>query len=142
MQPITNDMNTTAADVQKELESYIDPVKRAYLPNFFKTGKGQYGEGDQFLGIVVPNTRIVAKRNKHIDLGVITQLLQSPWHECRLCALLILVERFKKADEAERTQIYDFYLSHTDRVNNWDLVDLTAPTIVGQYLLNKPRTDL
>ena len=65
---ILNPMNTTAQDIQKELETYIDPIKRAYLPNFFKTGKGQYGEGDQFLGIVVPNTRIVAKKYKTADL--------------------------------------------------------------------------
>lgn len=135
-------MNTTAQDIQKELETYIDPIKRAYLPNFFKTGKGQYGEGDQFLGIVVPNTRIVAKKYKTADLSVVDELLQSPWHECRLCALLILVERFKKAKEEERKQIYEFYLSHTDRVNNWDLVDLSAPTIVGLYLKDKPRHDL
>ncbi len=135
-------MKTSAAQIQRELESYIDPVKREYLPHFFKTGPGEYGEGDQFLGIVVPNTRIVAKKHKEADLEVITELLQSPWHECRLCALLMLVERFKKAAEDHRQQIYDFYLSQTSRVNNWDLVDLSAPTIVGGHLLNRSREDL
>lgn len=86
-------------EIQQELEQYIDPVKREYLPNFFKTGKGQYGEGDKFLGIVVPNTRIVAKRHKDVPFEVMAELLQSEWHECRLCALLMLVERFKKCDE-------------------------------------------
>ena len=135
-------MKTTAELIKQELESYIDPIKREYLPRFFKTGPGQYGEGDQFLGIVVPNTRLVAKKYKQVDFKVMAELLQSPWHECRLCALLILVERFKKSDEQERKQIYDFYLSQTARVNNWDLVDLSAPTIVGGYLLDKSREDL
>lgn len=137
-----NPMNTTAQDIQRELETYIDPIKREYLPNFFKTGKGQYGEGDQFLGIVVPNTRIVAKKYKGCDFEVMAELLQSPWHECRLCALLMLVERFKKSNEEERKRIYEFYLSQTIRVNNWDLVDLSAPTIVGLHLKDKPRHDL
>ena len=110
-----------SVQIQQELEAYIDPVKREYLPNFFKTGKGQYGEGDKFLGVVV---------------------LQSEWHECRLCALLMLVERFKKSDEKGKKEIYDFYLSQTGRINNWDLVDLSAPGIVGEYLKDKPRKDL
>lgn len=128
-----------ASHIQEELETYIDPVKRAYLPGFFKTGKGQYGEGDEFLGIVVPNTRLVAKRHKTEPLVVIDALLQSRWHECRLCALLMLVERFKKCDEADRKEIMNFYLAHTDRINNWDLVDLSAPYILGEYLKDKPR---
>lgn len=92
-------------EIQQELEQYIDPVKREYLPNFFKTGKGQYGEGDKFLGIVVPNTRIVAKRHKDVPFEVMAELLQSEWHECRLCALLMLVERFKKCDERVKRDI-------------------------------------
>ena len=135
-------MKTTAHHIQQQLESLIDPVKREYLPKFFKTGKGQYGEGDQFLGVVVPNTRMVAKQYKNCDFSVMAELLQSPWHECRLCALLMLVERFRKSDETERKRIYDFYLSQTERINNWDLVDLSAPAIVGEYLKDKPREDL
>ena len=135
-------MKTTAHHIQQQLESLIDPVKREYLPKFFKTGKGQYGEGDQFLGVVVPNTRMVAKQYKNCDFSVMAELLQSPWHECRLCALLMLVERFRKSDETERKRIYDFYLSQTERINNWDLVDLSAPGIVGEYLKDKPREDL
>lgn len=129
-------------EIQKELEAYIDPVKREYLPRFFKTGKGQYGEGDKFLGVVVPNTRIVAKRHKDEPFEVMAELLQSEWHECRLCALLMMVERFKKCDETGRREIYQFYLLQTERINNWDLVDLSAPYIVGEYLKDKSRDDL
>lgn len=128
-----------AKEIRQELEQYIDPVKREYLPNFFKTGKGQYGEGDKFLGIVVPNTRIVAKHHKDAPFEVMAELLQSEWHECRLCALLMLVERFKKCDESGKKEIFDFYLTQTTRINNWDLVDLSAPGIVGEYLKDKPR---
>lgn len=131
-----------AARIRQELETYIDPVKREVLTRFFKTGKGQYGEGDKFLGVTVPNARSVAKMHKDEPFGVLAALLQSPWHECRLCALLVLVERFKKSDEKERKAIYDFYLSQTSRINNWDLVDLSAPGIVGEYLKDKSREDL
>ncbi len=135
-------MITKAIEIQNELEQFIDPVKREYLPKFFKTGKGQYGEGDKFLGIVVPITRLVAKQYKNEPFEVTAELLQSEWHECRLCALLMLVERFKKSDEKGRKQIYEFYLSQTKRINNWDLVDLSASYIVGEYLKDKSREDL
>lgn len=128
-----------AARIQTELEAYIDPVKKEYLPRFFKTGKGQYGEGDKFLGVVVPNTRLVAKQHKDEPFEVMAALLQSEWHECRLCALLMLVERFKKCDEMGRKSICEFYFMQTSRINNWDLVDLSAPGIVGEYLKDKPR---
>ena len=135
-------MRQKAKEIEQEIREYIDPVKREYLPNFFKTGKGQYGEGDKFLGVVVPNTRLVAKRHKDEAFEVMAELLQSEWHECRLCALLMLVERFKKSDEKGRKAIYDFYLTQTARINNWDLVDLSAPGIVGEYLKDKSREDL
>ena len=136
------DMRQQAEEIEREMREYINPVKREYLPKFFKTGKGEYGEGDKFLGVVVPNTRLVAKRHKDAPFDVMAELLQSEWHECRLCALLMLVERFKKSDEKERKLIYDFYLSQTARINNWDLVDLSAPGIVGEYLKDKPREEL
>ncbi len=132
----------TAKDIQKELETYSTPEKKEYLPYFFKTGKGQYGEGDKFLGVVVPDTRKIAKKYKSISFDEIAKLLDSEYHECRLCALLILVERFKKAKEDERKEIYDFYLSKTARINNWDLVDLSAKDIVGEYLADKDRSVL
>ena len=138
----TEETATIIAGIQHELEAYIDPIKKEYLPRFFKTGKGQYGEGDRFLGVVVPNTRLVAKLHKDEPFEVMAGLLQSEWHECRLCALLMLVERFKKSDEAGKKAIYDFYLSQTARINNWDLVDLSAPGIVGEYLKDKTREDL
>ncbi|MEG1162196.1 DNA alkylation repair protein [Bacteroides sp.] len=135
-------METNATVIRQELETYIDPIKREYLPRFFKTGKGQYGEGDRFLGVVVPNTRLVARKHREVPFEVVAELLRSEWHECRLCALLILVERFKKSDEPMRKELYEFYLLQTARVNNWDLVDLSAPAIVGEYLLDKPRKEL
>ena len=135
-------VNEEVIRIQKELETLIDPVKKEILPRFFKTGKGQYGEGDKFLGVIVPNIRLVAKQYKEEPFEVMAALLQNPWHECRLCALLMLVERFKKSDEKGRKAIYDFYLSQTSRINNWDLVDLSAPGIVGEYLKDKPRRDL
>lgn len=135
-------MKVRAEEIQRELETFIDPVKRAYLPRFFKTGEGQYGEGDRFLGIVVPNTRLVAKAHREEPFEVMAELLQSEWHECRLCALLMLVERFKKCDEKGKKEIHDFYLTQTSQINNWDLVDLTAPCIVGEYVIDHPREEL
>lgn len=132
----------TAKEIQQELEAYIDPVKKEYLPKFFKTGKGQYGEGDRFLGIVVPNIRLVAKRHKEEPFEIVKGLMDSVYHECRLCGLLMLVERFKKSDEKNRKEIYDFYLTRTERINNWDLVDLSASYIVGEYLKDKSRKPL
>lgn len=127
----------TAIEIQEALEFLSTPEKREFLPYFFKTGKGQYGEGDKFLGVVVPDTRKVAKANLKLPFTELKKLLKSPYHECRLCALLILVERFKKANENEREELYDFYLSQTKYVNNWDLVDLSSRYIVGEYLLVK-----
>ncbi len=132
----------TAKDIQKELESYSTQEKKEFLPYFFKTGKGQYGEGDRFIGVVVPDTRKVAKKYKDIPFSEVTKLLESEYHECRLCALLILVERFKKAKETERKEICDYYLSKTRYINNWDLVDLSAKDIVGEYLVDKDRSVL
>ena len=125
----------TYSSIIKELRAYSDDEKKTVLPRFFKTGKGEYGEGDKFLGVVVPNTRKVAKKFKDSSYDVIGMLLESEWHECRLCALLMLIEKYKKdADEAVQ-----FYLTHTNGINNWDLVDLSAPYILGDYL--KDRSD-
>ncbi len=132
----------TAEKIREELEALSTPEKKEFLPYFFKTGKGQYGEGDKFLGVVVPDSRKIAKKYKDIPFQEVKNLLNSEYHECRLCALLILVERFKKADEQNRKAIYEFYLSHTHRINNWDLVDLSSQYIVGEYLLDKDRSVL
>ena len=122
----------------------VHPKKAAHLSRFFKTGPGQYGEGDRFLGVVVPQTRSIAKANKAMPLDELQRLLDSPWHEARLCALLVLVYRFqdKKTPEAEREKMYRFYLKNTRRCNNWDLVDLSCRDIVGEYLVNRDRSVL
>ena len=119
----------------KELRTYSNDEKKATLPRFFKTGKGEYGEGDKFLGVIVPDTRKVARKYKDSSYEVLEMLLESEWHECRLCALLILIEKYRKTQE----EAVRFYLSHTKGINNWDLVDLSAPYILGDWL--KDKTD-
>lgn len=125
--------------ITSELQALSDDEKREIYPKFFKAGKGEYGEGDRFLGVTVPNIRAIAKQYKNISLNEIRELMQSEWHEVRLCALLIMVEKNKKKDETLRQQLFDLYLSQTDRINNWDLVDLSCRFIVGEYLLDKSR---
>jgi len=125
--------------IVKELEALGTKEKRAVLMRFYKTGKGEYGEGDRFFGVKVPETRAVASRHLDADRETVEGLLMSEWHEVRLCGLLILTLRCKKASGDERERIVRFYLNHSDRVNNWDLVDLTAPTIVGEWLIDRPR---
>ena len=125
--------------ITDELQAFSTEEKREVLPRFFKTGKGEYGEGDHFLGVAVPDTRTVAKQHKDISLDEIRNLMQSEWHEVRLCALLIMVEKSKKKDETLRKQLFDLYLSQTSRINNWDLVDLSCRFIIGEFLLDKSR---
>ncbi|MBQ8529595.1 MAG: DNA alkylation repair protein [Parabacteroides sp.] len=134
----------TAAFVLSELQSIGSSEKAVHLSRFFKTGPGQYGEGDRFLGVMVPYSRAIAKANKAMPLEEVQLLLESPWHEARLCALLILVYRFKerKITEEEREQIYSFYIKNARRCNNWDLVDLSCRDIVGEYLVDKDRSIL
>lgn len=121
------------ARIVRELRVFSDDEKKQTLPRFFKTGKGEYGEGDRFIGVSVPDTRKVAKEYVDSSLEVIENLLESEWHECRLCGLLILVERYGKSPE----EITGFYLNHTGGINNWDLVDLSAPYILGRYLIKR-----
>ncbi len=113
--------------------------KAEHLSHFFKTGKGQYGEGDLFLGISVPNTRAIIKDYTHLDLKEITKLLENKYHEIRLVGLLILVKRYQKEEDRGKKEIFDFYLKNSKCINNWDLVDLSTYHIVGDYLLNKDR---
>lgn len=120
-----------------ELQLLSTDEKRNILPRFFKTGKGEYGEGDKFLGVSVPDVRKVAKNHKNATINELTEMMQSEWHEVRLCSLLIMVEQFKKTDDEGRKRIVDFYLTVTNRINNWDLVDLSCPAIIGEYLLNR-----
>ena len=129
----------TANSLIDSLQMLADKEKAAFLQRFFKTGKGQYAEGDIFWGIRVPETRQIAKAYRNLSLPEIEKVVANPVHEVRLCGLLILVEQFKKASEAERTAIVDFYLSNTQYINNWDLVDLSSYNILGKYLLDKQR---
>jgi len=126
-----------AKDLKNELRNLADFEKANILQRFFKTGKGDYGEGDIFLGIIVPNTRKVAKKFIDLPLSEIKIILYSKVHEERLCALLLLVEKFSKADEKEKKEVFNFYIKNSKQANNWDLVDLSAPRIVGRYLLDK-----
>ena len=132
-------MKQITKTITSELQALSNAEKREIFPKFFKAGKGEYGEGDRFLGVTVPNIRAIAKQYKNVSLNEIRELMQSEWHEVRLCALLIMVEKSKKKDEALRQQLFDLYLSQTDRINNWDLVDLSCRFIVGEYLLDKSR---
>ena len=126
-------------ELQKEIKKNANKQKAGVLQRFFKTGKGQYGEGDVFLGIIVPVQRTIARKYHNIALPDIQKLLDSKTHEERLIALLILIFQFQKANSKARKIIFDFYLKNTKNINNWDLVDLTAPSIVGEYLLDGNR---
>lgn len=125
--------------LKRELRSHALPEKAEFLPRFFKTGKGEYGEGDVFIGVTVPNSRKVAAKFKDLPLNDVKTLLLSKIHEERLVALFILVHQFKKGDGTKKKEIYEFYLAHTKLVNNWDLVDSSASHIVGHYLSDKPK---
>ncbi len=132
----------TSQQAIKDLEKVADPEKAKLISRFFKTGKGEYGEGDVFIGVNVPNQRTVAKKHKELALDEIGKLLTSKIHEHRLTALLILTYKFPKSGEKEKKEIFDFYMKHTKYINNWDLIDLSAPNIAGNYLLKKDRTIL
>jgi len=125
-------------DLKKELRKASDKKQAELLQRFFKTGKGQYGEGDIFLGIKVPVQRAIAKKYD-LNLGDIQELLNSGVHEYRLIALFILISKYIKSPEEDKEKIYRFYLKNSKRINNWDLVDLSASNIVGNFLLNKDR---
>lgn len=133
------DIHPTVDGVRAYLRCLADPQKATVLRRFFKTGKGQYGEGDEFLGVIVPKVREVAKRFRNLDLKDTLKLLRSPIHEERQCALFILVDRYGRSEDKERDRIFRAYLANTRYINNWDLVDLTAPKIVGRHLADKPR---
>lgn len=124
--------------INADIKSLANPRKAKILAKFFKTGKGEYGEGDRFLGIDVPSLRKIAKKYyQNAKLPDIRQLLKSEYHEFRLVALFMLVLKYQKATEEDKKDIFNFYLSSADRINNWDLVDSTAYHIIGNYLLDK-----
>jgi 3-methyladenine DNA glycosylase AlkD len=131
-----------AAAAKRTLRALGDPAIARHSQRFFKTGKGQYGAGDQFLGIRVPDLRRQARALETLPLGEVSKLLGSPFHEERLCALLILVRQFERGTDGDRAKIYARYLAQTPHVNNWDLVDSSAPQIVGGYLERRSRRPL
>lgn len=132
----------TAKDVKQKLKSLASPDVAKSSMRFFKTGPGQYGEGDTFIGIKVPTLRTVPREFRSLPLEEIESLLKSPIHEERHLALMVLVLQVAKCDDAYRRVVFDFYLRNTKFINNWDLVDCSAPQVVGGYLLDKSRKPL
>ncbi len=122
-----------------KLQKLADPERAKNLSWFFKTGKGQYGEGDQFLGITVPRLREISKKYQNLELPDIQKLLDSNIHEHRLSALVILRLKYQSAKIKDQSEIVRFYLRNTKKINNWDLVDLSCHYILGNYLLDKDR---
>ncbi len=131
-----------AQQISALLHGLGSPSDAEFLGRFFKTGKGQYGQGDRFLGIRVPVLRAQVKAHPAIALSELRKLLRSSWHEERLFALLAMVRRFERSDQDGRAAVYAMYLRHTQYINNWDLVDVSAPHIVGAYLADKDKSQL
>jgi len=127
------------SEIRKEISKQKNPAQAINLQRFFKTGKGEYGEGDVFYGIKVPVQRIIAKQFKDLPLEDLKILVTSKVHEERLVAAFILVDQYKKGDEKKKKIIFDFYLKNRKGINNWDLVDLSAPKIVGAHLIDKEK---
>ena len=127
------------AAIQGELESLADPGHAAILQRFFKTGPGEYGEGDRFRGLRVPVLRKIAGKYRHLALSAAVNLLQSAFHEDRLLALLIMIQRYYAGNAGLRGEIHRLYLEHRGLVNNWDLVDASAPHLLGHYLRERPK---
>ena len=132
-------MPETAKEASTALKQLASPERARVLARYFKTGPGEYGEGDIFIGLTVPQTRSVAKAFKKLPLAELEILLHSPIHEERLAALLILVAQFEKAEPNKQKEIVNFYLKNTHFINNWDLVDSSAHTILGVYLEKQPK---
>ncbi len=126
-------------EVKKTISKQKNPAQAIILQRFFKTGKGEYGEGDIFYGIKVPEQRTISKQFKDLSFADIKKLILSKVHEERLIAAFILVDQYKRGDEKKKKSVYDFYLKNRKGINNWDLVDLSAPKIVGAYLIDKQK---
>jgi 3-methyladenine DNA glycosylase AlkD len=127
------------AAVRRDLKAAANPARAALLQRFFKTGRGEYAEGDRFLGLTVPQVRTIAATHQSLPLPDIEALLHSPWHEERLLALVMLVRRYERGTAAQRHAIYRLYRRNTARINNWDLVDCSAGSIVGAHLAGRDR---
>jgi 3-methyladenine DNA glycosylase AlkD len=132
----------TAAAVRRRTRELADPQRAIGVARFFKTGPGEYGAGDRFLGIRVPDVRRLARAYQDMPLPEVRRLLASAWHEERLLALLILVRQYGRVDDRGRAAIYRAYMTHSDRVNNWDLVDCSAEPIVGAHFRHRDRAGL
>lgn len=126
-------------EIRKAISKQKNPTQAIILQRFFKTGKGEYGEGDIFYGIKVPEQRMVAKQFKDLAFDDLKELIKSKVHEERLIAAFILVDQYKRGDEKKKKIVFDFYLKNRKGINNWDLVDLSAPKIVGAYLIDKEK---
>lgn len=133
---------TSLNEIKEKIERLSNPVRAEACARYFKTGVGQYGHGDKFLGLSMPQLRSLAKEYRVLEIDEVTELLCSHIHEERMLALLIFVGAYSKGNESLRQQIYDTYLAHTRFINNWDLVDSSAPQIVGFHLLDKSRRPL
>lgn len=124
-----------ASNLKKALREHASPERKKSNEWFFKTGKGEYGEHDKFLGVKNPDIRLVAKKFHDLNLLEIQKVINSPYNEERLCGLIVLVEKFKKGSDKERELIYKFYIKNLRQVNNWNLVDIATPHIAGEYLV-------
>ncbi len=124
-----------------ELHACADPIRAQHALRFFKTGKGQYGEGDEFIGITMPALRAICKQHRDLSVQELRTLLQSPIHEHRMAAVVIMSDVFKKKTPSEQQELYELYLEGVRKnyINNWDLVDVSAKNVVGAYLLHRPR---
>jgi 3-methyladenine DNA glycosylase AlkD len=127
-------MPTSSSRIRRDIRKVASPQRAEISQWFFKTGKGEYGEGDRFLGVTVPALRKLAREYQDLPLKDVVPILRSPWHEERLLALLILVGRHARGDERTRRLVHRLYLTHIRSINNWDLVDLSAAQIVGSHL--------
>jgi 3-methyladenine DNA glycosylase AlkD len=134
--------HTTRAQIERQLKAAASPERAIFSARYFKTGKGDYGEGDIFLGITTPILRKISLQHRDLALGDLQTLLDSKFHEYRAAALEILAAQYKRADEKQRRQIVKFYLGNTSRINNWDLVDGSARPILGEHLKTNPRAIL
>ncbi len=125
------------SQLEKDLSAAKNPKQAKQLQRFFKTAPGEYGHGDIFLGIKVPAQRKICEKYINLNFTEIQKLLNSKIHEHRFCALIILISKYQKASDAEKKKIFNFYIKNSLKINNWDLVDVSAPKIIGEYLLNK-----
>jgi 3-methyladenine DNA glycosylase AlkD len=124
----------TAAAVKREASALRDPERARFLQRFFRTGPGEYAEGDRLLGLTLPDQRQIARAYRNLSLGELQKLLQSSFHEHRLIALLILVDQHKRASDEQKAELHRFYLDNLSGINNWDLVDASAATLVGEHI--------